>query len=506
MFVRKKKNKSGVISIQIIDKSRGKYRLIKTVGSSVDEKEIERLFKLGYEQIALLIGQQKLDFEAKDKLVFREQLKQIPSSSIRVVGPELIFGKLFDNIGFNRIKNELFRHLVITRIVHPVSKLKTTDYLLRYKGISVDVSKIYRFLDKLSNGYQAQAEQIAFEYTKKILGDNIQVIFYDVTTLYFEAEEEDDLRKTGFSKDGKAQQPQILLGLLVGLQGYPIGYQIFEGNTFEGHTLIPALEQIQNKYKLSKPVVVADAGLLSKSNITQLTNNGYLFILGARIKVESNTIKQQILKLQLQNGKSDVITKADHTRLVIQYATARAKKDAHNRKKGLTRLKKQIKTGKLSKAQINNKGYNKYLKLTGNMTVELDYEKYKNDKKWDGLKGYITNSKLSKEQVIESYNNLWQIEKAFRISKTDLKVRPIFHFTRRRIEAHISIAFCAYTVLKELERILKLNNLTISIHRATELAQTIYAIDTLMPDTNKNETIILKMNQQQQAIYDLINR
>ncbi len=504
MFVRRKKNNSGVISIQIIDKSRGKYRVVKTVGSSSDSSEIERLFKLGYEQIANIVGQQQIDFDVKQKDVFREQLKQINSSQIRVIGPELIFGKLFDKIGFNKIEDELFRHLVITRLVYPVSKLKTTDYLLRYKGISVDVNKIYRFLDKLSNGYQAQAEYIAFAYTKRILDDNIQVVFYDVTTLYFEAEQEDDLRKIGFSKDGKPQQPQILLGLLLGVQGYPIGYQIFEGNTFEGHTLLSALERMQAKFNLLKPTIVADAGLLSKNNIEQLIQNGYEFILGARIKNESNDIKQQILKLQLQDGKSEIITKTDHTRLIVQFATARAIKDEHNRKKGLNRLERQIKTGKLTKTQINNKGYNKYLKMKGDISIEIDYEKYNDDKKWDGLKGYITNSQMSRQQVIENYNQLWQIEKAFRISKTDLRVRPVYHFVRRRIEAHICIAFCAYTVLKELERLLKLKKIEISTQKATELAQTIYAIETLMPDTNKNETIILQTTKEQQLLLDLI--
>lgn len=504
MFVRRKKNNSGVISIQIIDKSRGKYRVVKTVGSSSDSSEIERLFKLGYEQIANIVGQQQIDFDVKQKDVFREQLKQINSSQIRVIGPELIFGKLFDKIGFNKIEDELFRHLVITRLVYPVSKLKTTDYLLRYKGISVDVNKIYRFLDKLSNGYQAQAEHIAFAYTKRILDDNIQVVFYDVTTLYFEAEQEDDLRKIGFSKDGKPQQPQILLGLLLGVQGYPIGYQIFEGNTFEGHTLLSALERMQAKFNLLKPTIVADAGLLSKNNIEQLIQNGYEFILGARIKNESNDIKQQILKLQLQDGKSEIITKTDHTRLIVQFATARAIKDEHNRKKGLNRLERQIKTGKLTKTQINNKGYNKYLKMKGDISIEIDYEKYNDDKKWDGLKGYITNSQMSRQQVIENYNQLWQIEKAFRISKTDLRVRPVYHFVRRRIEAHICIAFCAYTVLKELERLLKLKKIEISTQKATELAQTIYAIETLMPDTNKNETIILQTTKEQQLLLDLI--
>jgi len=452
MFVRGKKNKSGTISVQIIDKSSGSYRVIKTVGSSSDPDEIAYLRKKAYTIIPTLIGQTSIDFWSDSTKEFVRNLKQVKTSQVQVEGPEKVFGKIFDDIGFGAIEQDLFRHLVITRLIAPGSKLKTVDYLKRYKGISIDISKVYRFMDTLHRSLKRQVEQIAFDYTKSVLAGKISVVFYDMTTLYFESSDEDDLRITGFSKDGKAQNPQILLGLLVASNGYPIGYEIFEGNKYEGHTLIPVLEHFQQRFNLSRPIVIADAGLLSTPNIKYLRSKQYEFILGARLKNESDEIKDQILSQPLADGEFTVIKIADDLRLVVSYSEKRAKNDLKNRERGLKRLERSLNKGKLTKSHINNRGYNKYLRLEGDISITIDYDKFNSDNKWDGLKGYLTNTKLSAKDIIENYNQLWQIEKAFRISKTDLKIRPIYHRIRSRIEAHICIAFVAYTIYKEVEK------------------------------------------------------
>ncbi|PLX07764.1 MAG: transposase [Marinilabiliales bacterium] len=226
----------------------------------------------------------------KDEAII-QAFDKLNNSSIRTVGPELVFGRIYDSIGFSQVQEELFRHLVISRLAFPSSKLKTCEYLYRYQGIHISIDSVYRFLDKLNDTLKSQVEQIAFAHTLKILENNISVVFYDMTTLYFDASDEDDLRKTGFSKDGKHHKPQIFIGLLVGMGGYAIGYDIFEGNIYEGHTLIPFIEQIRKKFNLNMPIVVADAGLLSKDNIKALEDNGYEYILGGRIKNESKKIK-----------------------------------------------------------------------------------------------------------------------------------------------------------------------------------------------------------------------
>lgn len=505
MFVRQKKNKSGSISVQIISKSYGKYKVVKSFGSSTNADVILELVLKAKQEIKKLEATPNLFVLEKDVLI-ESFLSAIENRHILTVGPELVFGRIFDFIGFNSIDEELFRHLVIARLAFPLSKLKTTEYLYRYQGVILEISAVYRFLDKLNDELKNTVEQIAFTHTKRILNNEISIVFYDMTTLYFEASDEDDLRKTGFSKDGKHSNPQIFLGLLVGLEGYAIGYDIFEGNIYEGHTLIPTIEKISKKFNLSKPIVVADAGLLSSKNIKELQENHYQFILGARIKNEAEVVKNQIFETNLKNNEFAVIEKLEGVKLIISYSDKRAKKDQHNRKKGLERLEKKIRTGKLTKSNINNRGYNKYLKMEGEIKVTIDKEKFERDKIWDGLKGYVTNCKLKPKEIIENYRNLWHIEKAFRMSKTDLRIRPIYHRLRKRIEAHICLSFVAYTIYKELERVLKIEKYPLSVEKAAELTHTMYQIEITLPESLHSKNIILKMDDNQNQLIQIIDK
>jgi len=370
VFLRQKKNKSGSVSVQIIAKQNGKYRVTKTIGSAKTNQEIAVLFYRGKQELSKMQAQSSLFIFENDALIegFRAQLQ---NSQVRTVGPELIFGKIYDAIGFNALQEDMFRHLVISRLAFPLSKLKTIDYLYRFQGVRLEISSVYRFLDKLNAKLKDQVERISFAHTLKVLQDKISIVFYDMTTLYFEASDEDDLLKTGFSKDGKHQNPQIFLGLLVGMGGYAIGYDIFEGNIYEGHTLIPVIEKVAKKFKLNKPIVVADAGLLSSDNIEALKKDGYEYILGARIKTEPQAIKKQMAEAKLGDGQTLIIAKANSTKLIVSYSDKRAAKDGHNRKRGLERLEKQVKYGKLTKTSINNRGYNKYLKIKDKVEVEI---------------------------------------------------------------------------------------------------------------------------------------
>jgi transposase len=496
MFVRKKKNPSGVVSVQIIDKSSGRYKVVKTVGSSDDPERVEQMYRQAYLEIPNLTGQQLLDFtrEQEEKFI-ADVIDSI--SDFNLKGPELLLGKLFNEIGFSAVKDKLFRHLVITRLVYPVSKLKTIDYLYKYQGIVIEKDKIYRYLDKLYNKHKEQVRQISYQHTAAVLGGAVSVVFYDVTTLYFEAEDEDDLRRTGFSKDGKHRNPQILLGLLVSTGGYPLAYEIFEGNKFEGHTMLPVIEAFKEKYKLEKLIIIADAGLLSNKNLSHLQDKSYEYILGARIKNETEQVRKQVLSLKLGNGESAVIRKKEKQRLIVSYSRARAQRDAKNRQKGLEKLERQLASGKLGKKHINNRGYNKYLKLHGEISITIDYEKYQADALWDGLKGYLTNTRLSSDEIISSYQQLWQIERAFRISKTDLRIRPVYHRLRHRIEAHICIAFCAYKIYKELDRQLREKQAGISPEQAIDVLKTIYAVKIQTPySTKPKEQLLIKKKEQ----------
>lgn len=500
MFVRKKPNKSGLVSVQIIDKIQGRYKVFKTVGSSKDPEEVERLFLEAKTQARSILGLQEIDF-TNHREVYERVLSSITSH--KLVGISNVLGKIFDSIGFGKIKDQLFKDLVLYRLIYPKSKLKTTEFLYRYEQKSYSEDQIYRFMDRLHSNYKEKVQQISFHHTCQVLGEQIHAVFYDVTTVYFEIEREDEIRKTGFSKDGKHQHPQIIIGLLVSKNAYPLAYDIFEGNKYEGDTFLPILEGFRAKYQFQKLTVVADAGLLSNQNLLQLQEKGYEFILGARIKNESRVVKEQILKLDFSIEKSHLILK-DGLKLIITHSEERAKKDRYNRERGLAKLEKLLKTGKLTKSSINNKGYNKFLKMEGEITLAVDAQKVKLDQRWDGLKGYLTNSTMSIEEILQNYQHLWQIEKAFRVAKSELRIRPVFHFKKERIEAHICLNFTAYKVYKELERFLKEKNTELSPEKVIEIIQNIYEITLVTPtqDVIRKTVILTEEQKLVQKLFD----
>jgi transposase len=496
MFIRKKKNKSGNISIQIIAKVGRKNKLIKTVGCAKTLREEELLMLLARTELEHIQGLQSL-FTEHDDLVVENFVNSIANDHLQIVGSDIILGGIYQKIGFpDDGSPNFFKNLVLCRLVYPGSKLKTVEYFKQHLNIDVSVYTIYRFLDELNLDLKPLIEKISYEHSKKMLGGKIGIVFYDMTTLYFEASEEDDYRIAGFSKDGKFHQPQIIIGLLVSEYGYPIGYQIFEGNTSETKTLIPVLEAFQKKFEIDKPLIVADAALLSQKNIEALRIKGYQYIIGGRLKNESDEIKAKVLELAVEEGIPKEL-QTINGRLIVSFSSKRAYKDKKNREKGLERLEKKMKSGKLNKDHINNRGYNKYLKLSGEITISIDYDKFKADGVWDGLKGYVTNSDLGCEKVIENYNQLWNIEKAFRISKTDLRIRPIYHRLKNRIEAHICVCFAAYAVYKELERVLKENKVNLSPEKAIKEIKEIKQLRYTLPKSKQIKTKILNPTERQ---------
>ena len=491
--------------MQIVRKINGRNHVLKIVGCTTDDNQLRILNEQARCEQELLETQASL-FVHDDDVRLEGYLGQLQNAQVRVVGPELVFGKIYDAIGYASINESLLRHLVICRLAYPGSKLKTVDYLLRYQGIEIKVDTIYRFLDTIVHQYQHRIEDITFEHTRRVLHETPGIVFYDLTTLYFETSDEDDFRKLGYSKDGKPQNPQILFGLLVTTNGYPIAYKMFEGNRWEGDTLLTTIQEFERRFSLTKPVVISDAGLLSNKNMDALENAGYTYILGARIKNENAEITSRIHALHLNDGASAELSYTKNRRLIIHYSSARAGKDEHMRQRGLQRLERNVRSGKVTKSHINNRGYNKYLKLTGTTMVEIDYTKFETDKQWDGLKGYVTNSSLSEKDIIDNYRQLWQIEKAFRISKTDLRVRPIFHRLRRRIEAHMTIAFAAYAVYKELERMLAQAQAPFSVIRAAQLTHTMYELDIILPQSKQRKKVLLQMNEEQSMLFHIMRK
>lgn len=494
MFIRKKKNRSGSTSVVVVDKTRGGFRELVTIGVSSDSSEIESLCRQGRKWIDIHCGTPDI-FDQVSKEIDEKQVTEYLLSNVEKIlinGTQLILNQVFKITGFDSINDDILKHLVIARLSQPMSKAATVDYLKSHFDEDVQLHKIYRYLDKLHSTQQEKIQQLSVEHTRKILGGKIGLMFYDVTTLYFESDYGDELRVAGFSKDGKHSQPQVVLGLLVSKGGYPLSYSLFNGSQYEGRTMLPIVEDFVHRFELEDFIVVADSGLMNKTNISLLESSGYKYIIGAKIKTESEEIKQWILSLEKKDEEFNEKLKGK-IRLIIGYSTSRDKKDKYNRNKGVQRLQKAYKSGNVTKENLNKRGYNKFLEISDNVKVKIDQEKIKEDEKWDGFKGYITNTSLSAQEVYEQYNGLWIIERAYRITKGTLEMRPMFHFTPRRIEAHVCICFVAYKVYKELERILKITGVNLSVDKVLSIAKTVTTIKVKLPTSGStlSKTMLL---------------
>ncbi len=398
------------------------------------------------------------------------QIKRLKVGLVKVVG------SLFEEIGYHQImKNykrrigsiRLLKHIITARIEKPMSKRASTAWLEEEYGVSTSLSSIYRMMDYLDEESIEKSKELTYQYVKMLFEDKINVIFYDCTTLYFESFIEDELKQYGYSKDGKFNQSQVLLAMMVTEQGIPIGYEVFEGSKFEGKTLDAALDVLKHKYRINKVIFTADAALLSKENIKSMQANEQPFIVGARIKSLPASLAKEVLdksgyKQLDQNQQNSCYAeqisfntfpyKDPSLKLIVTYSEPRARKDKKDREKALTSLQKRLSKFNHPKALLNNFGYKKFIRIEGNSKIVIDQTKLQEAEAWDGLHGIITNiNDMDEATLLKHYSGLWQIEETFRISKHNLQMRPIFHWTPHRIKAHIAICFMALVIVRILE-------------------------------------------------------
>ena len=532
MFVRVKSTpKSPRRSVQIVESYRvdGKVRqrIVKHIGVAQDDNELEELkslansIKIKLELDAQLpfytpkeveaIEKQKQEkrqkeLESRDKRVklinelnadknrakFDVNLLDIEEEGRVITGIHDIYGKLYDELGFDKIignpaRNarsiKILKEIVLARVANPDSKRGTVFNLEKNFGVELELKAIYRMMDKLGEHEIKRLNKLVFEQTKSLFKEKIDLVFFDTTTLYFESFKEDGFKKNGYSKDGKFNQPQVVLALMVTKEGLPIGYKAFEGDTFDGHTLIPVLQEIKEQYDLDKVVFVADSGMFSKENLKKFEElydkkSQVTYIVGARIKNMTKTLKSQITNMKNYSELNDdmkiaTIDLDDGKKLLVSHSLQRAKKDKYEREKNIQKLKNKFEKDKSPKSYLSNSGYKKYLQLEGdvdNLKLVINEEKIEEDAIWDGLKGIITNnSDLTNEELIAQYANLWQVEESFRITKHDLKIRPIYHWKPSRVKAHLAISFMAYTLVRHLEHRVRLQYVKLSPQRIRQL-------------------------------------
>jgi len=352
---------------------------------------------------------------------------------------------LISKIGLNKIKKKLLLDLVIMRILEPASKLHSIELLNVYFGLQHRRQSYYKYAPKWLD-LKSKVEEIVMQFAKQKYAFNYDLLFYDVTTLYFETFREDELRQNGFSKDNKSQQPQILIGLMVNEEGFPVAYEVFSGSTFEGHTILPVVKEFIKKHAVKDFTVVADAAMISAENVQQLLSNDISYIVGARLGNVPAKLIEQIDKSLPRHDGENIRIKTDIGFLICSYSATRYRKDKYE-------MEKQIQK---AKSLIESPSKNKKLKFTKSSgeKIEINEALIEKTKKLLGIKGYYTNvgeEVVNNKMVMERYHELYKIEQAFRISKNDLQTRPIFHFKEQPIKLHILICFMALVISKHIE-------------------------------------------------------
>lgn len=441
--IRQIKYSADSVSIQVYKIVNRKRVIVRHIGTAHNGQEKADLLFLANDFIKKMSKQVALFEDNHSNTVL--YLNQTEFIGVHYTFLYELISKIIIAIGFDKIKNILLVDLIIIRMFEPASKLRSIELLEEYFGIRHRRQNYYEH----AAGWPAlksKAQSIALAFARKHYAFNFDLLFYDVTTLYFEAFKEDELRKNGFSKDNKSQQPQIVVALMVTKEGFPVAYEVFAGNTFEGHTIIPVVKKFIDKNKVKEFTVVADAAMISAENILALKENDINYIVGARLGNVSNELIAQIDKsIAREDGKS-IRIKTDNGYLICSYSSLRYRKDKYE-------MENQIEKAKYI---ISNPSKNKKPKFTksNGQNIELNQKLIEKTKKILGIKGYYTNLEetiVNNNTIIERYHELYKIEQAFRISKSDLQTRPIFHYKEEPIKLHLLICFMALVISKHIE-------------------------------------------------------
>jgi Transposase DDE domain len=559
VFVRRVRTASGATAVQIAEYVGGRQRVVKHVGSAHSEAELgvllararlllepsgQEAFDLGVEPtpvvtplLAPMPAQPEL-FTALDGAREAGEARPARAGPARVLSTDarVLFESLaglYCSLGFDAVGDEVFRDLVIARVVEPTSLLDTARVLTDLGRAPASYATMKRTLaravrtgdagvDAGVDGVESYRDRIAaLCFTHALTSGDVSLVLYDTTTLYFEAEQEDDLRKVGYSKERRVD-PQVVVGLLVDREGFPLEVGCFEGNRAETTTIVPIVRAFAERHQVAEMVVVADAGMLSAKNLTELDEANLRFIVGSKVTKAPldlashfrwhgdaftdgqviDTLTPRVAPRAGRHSENDPAVRAEpvwdphrHTgswRAVWAYSAKRAARDGktltaqENRAKAVVAGEKSARTPRFVK--------------TTNGTTVLDEASLTRARALVGLKGYVTNipaTLMPAAEVISSYHDLWHVEQSFRMSKTDLRARPMFHHTKDAIEAHLTIVFTALAVAREAQNRtgLAIRNL---VRQLRPLRSATIAIN------GATQTIHPVINDHQQALLDAL--
>lgn len=452
---------SGKKAIQVVSKRYGRLTVHKHIGT----------FSNTEEKLQLLREAQSFIVETTGQMSMLDALSTFRPSDIAVSENRPLFlfrllSKVYDKLGLGIYPDNLVKDLIIARVYLPTSKREIQEILSDSFGRDYALKTVYRHLKKaMANGVKDSFQKALISFARNDLGDSLKLVFYDVTTLYFESNIKTNLKDFGFSKDHRSTDTQVVVGLVVGKDGFPLYFDVFPGNSFEGHTFVPVVKNIQHLLGNADLVVIADAAMVSQDNIDKLNQENIGFVIGARLaNLPSILIDSISSKLAGTDGQDDqidgqiIVESYRNHKLICQYSQRRATKDKSDRLKQITKAEAAIS----NPSRITSRF--RFVKTEG-QTISLNQSLVNKAQKLEGIKGYLTNTDLPEQTVIDRYHDLWRIEDSFRITKSDLEARPIFHRLDETIKAHLVIVFAGLAISKYLE--IKTN---MSIHKILKLA------------------------------------
>lgn len=504
VFIRRDIRKNGSIFFSIVESRRTGHQVkqvtIEKIGSASSEPEILELEKRAQRRLKELTwGGQLSLFEdyLRDEYPDPADVRKIRRDKSRLerlsfwqfeedrrfcIGSEEVLEEVYRQLDFEDLIqgtrkdeewNDIIRSLVIGRALEQGSKRNLVQALAERFNKEIPLEKVYRAMDRLITFEEAIKQKIYYS-SLGLLNFELDVLFFDVTTLYFESIQADELKEFGYSKDNKFKEVQVVLALVTNNRGVPITYEIFPGNKAETRTLVTILEKIRQLGTIQNVVLVGDRAMFNEGNLELLEQQGFRYVIAAKLKSLGKKITQPLLTKDKTQDWIEEWTDSSHPqrRFVVSFSKERAKKDAAVREKTLNQLVKQAKQGKISlKKLLGNRGNRKFITVVGETDVILNETAIREAALWDGIHGVVTNytqEELGASQVLERYRGLWQIEEVFRIQKHDLQMRPIFHWKPRRIRAHILLCFLSYTLLNTIRQKLKDQGVSLSIHALCE--------------------------------------
>jgi len=452
--IRSTRTKSNSIAIQVVKYEKRQTVVLKHIGSSKEKKEID-LFKIAAKQWIkkndpqLSLFANKPVVKVKDKVLVVDQSKLISTHKMFTYE---VFYMFLKKLGFipllEDLKSNLLFDLVIARLINPASKLESIYFLEKEFNIKYTRSNVYRSISKYIE-FKDKIEKIIIDFAKKKLSFNFKVVYYDVSTLYFESfKSDEELKQCGFSKDNKFNQPQLVIGLVVNNQGFPVSYQLFPGNTFEGSTFIPVIKHLQQKYKIETFTVVADAAMISEANVKKLKDKKLKYIVGARLANLDKSTIGKIDEEMIRTHNSTIRLKTKKGYLICHFSKSRFSKDKHETGKQVAKAMNALQNQGEAVKRL------KFIKKKKKKNEKIIFNKklFEKTKILWGIKGYYTNLKNeTNKEIINQYRQLWKVEKAFRITKSDLQARPIYHRNTDTIKTHILICFMALSIAKYIE-------------------------------------------------------